>query len=225
MPKLPPVNADMRRAKERCQACARLQLQIETGQYVPGAVADGELHAAPRSDGRRAQEAFPHGSGTPSEIGNSLAQHECRPQEIICNHCLCSSDVHDNTGPNGQRCCGAWRESPRETSCDWCRASDECRAWSQSRACPTQGSEAGCALGKGEECTHCTCPCASRNPHKFDDRSTWVAQLSVYRCATRKNSPTINARVVNTRTTATLYEHTDIKTACVTFMVLPSDQR
>lgn len=181
MLKLQPVNADMRRAKERCQACARAQLQIETGHYVPGAVADAKLHAPPlSSDDTGARGASPDSSGTPGEIDNSLARHdERRPQEIICNHCLCSNDVHDDTGPNGQRCCGGWREGPRENTCDWCRASVECRAWSKSRACPAQGTEAECAVGKGEECTHCTCSCAVRNPHKFDDKSTWVTQLSV----------------------------------------------
>lgn len=194
MPKLQPVNADMRRAKERCQACARLQLQIETGQYVPGAVAGGgELHAAPpRSDNMPgAPGTSPDSSsGTPGEIDNSVVQRDERlPQEINCNHCLCSNSVHDDTGPNGQRCCGGRREGPGEESCDWCRASGECRAWGKSRACPAQGTEAECALGKGEECTHCTCPCAGRSPHKFDDKSTWVAQLSVYRRASSYNTP------------------------------------
>lgn len=184
MPNLPLLNADMRRAKERCPACARLQLQIESGQYVPGAEIDGELHAAPRSGGRRARgTTTPPPSDTPGEIDNALAQHERRPQEIICNHCLCSNGVHDDTGPNGQRYCGGLREGPRERPCHWCRASGECRAWSKSRPCPVKGTEAECAPGEGGEgeCMHCTCPCAVKNPHKYDDKSSWVAQLSVHR--------------------------------------------
>lgn len=33
-----------------------------------------------------------------------------------------------------------------------------------------------CKPRKRGTCTHCTCKCAEKNPHRFDEKSTWVAK-------------------------------------------------
>lgn len=173
------VEADKRRGKERCPACARLQLQIEDGRYVHGAVSEGEHHDAPHVGGSPLREHSSSGVIPGASDNISRAQHQRLPPpaEIICSHCLCSSEAHEGTGPNGQRCCGTRRDGPSEEMCECCRTSDGCRAWREARACPAGGTEAECGTpGAGRYCTHCTCTCASNNPHKFDDKSTWVTQ-------------------------------------------------
>lgn len=139
------VEADMERARGRCPACARQQLQIENGQYVPGDEVKGQLLSTPRGGGSsrkaRAAAASPAGSSRGSRRGgggrdNVLAQHGMRPEEIICNHCLCSNAGHEDVGPNGQRCCGNLREGVRDRVCEVCKFSEECKAWSKSRLCP-----------------------------------------------------------------------------------------
>lgn len=145
---------DMRRAFSRCPACARQQLQIENGQYVPSDEVKGQLHSTPRGGGsaRRARAAV----SPPSRVGGSrsnstttrdnlLAQHEIRPDEIICNHCLCSNVIHEDTGPNGQRCCGGLREGTWDRVCEVCRLSEDCKAWSKARACPAAAAGASVA--------------------------------------------------------------------------------
>lgn len=245
---------DMRRAFSRCPACARQQLQIENGQYVPGDEVKGQLHSTPRGGGstRRARAA----ASPPSRVGGSrgtnsstntptttrdnlnlLAQHEIRPDEIICNHCLCSNVIHEDTGPNGQRCCGGLREGTWDKVCEVCRLSEDCKAWSKAKECPAAAGGATAATtaavvvpeangvdtaegivapsngssvsngssgkgssssssssasatekpckteGRGQFCTHCTCPCAETNPHKFEDSSTtWVSKYVTLMC-------------------------------------------
>ncbi|CBN76627.1 hypothetical protein Esi_0000_0364 [Ectocarpus siliculosus] len=199
------LQADMRRAKDRCPACARQQLHIENGQYVPGDEVKGQLYTTRRGGGssRRARAAAASrggggGGGTSSSSSssgsnayNALAQHEIRPEEIVCTHCLCSNENHEDTGPNGQRCCGGLREGLWDRVCELCKASESCRAWARARACPAE--EAGRAPGEpnhagnstGEKpcktegranfCMHCTCPCAQVHPHTFEDKSNWMS--------------------------------------------------
>lgn len=195
------MEADMRRSKERCHACAQLQLQIETGQYVPGAGVEGELHDTPRSGDRRARAAStvtaavavaataadavaPAAVTVPlssTAIDNSEAQHHRRPSGIICNHCLCSQGAHEDTGPAGQRCCGMQMDGPWDRVCHWCRASSLCKVWGKARPCPAEGTEDECIATPGTSknasyCTHCLCACAKNNPHKYEDKSTWVGR-------------------------------------------------
>lgn len=167
--------ADMQRAKDRCPACAKLQLKIESGQYVPGAGFEGALHDAPRTGGMRARQSSLAGA-TGGRLNLQLQQH--RPERIICCHCLCTHGDHEAKGPNGQRCCGGRREGPWDKTCERCKLSDRCKAWRNARNCPAEGTEEECTgmQGRGSNCVHCTCGCAATKPHKFDEACTWVAK-------------------------------------------------
>lgn len=164
---------DMQRSKERCPACARLQRELETGQFVASGNVAGKLFDAPRRGGKRTRSAT---SSLPDHDA-SKRQHVWRPENIICNHCLCSHESHEETGPNGQKCCGRPREGPWDRLCEWCRSSKACKTWARVRPCTAEGTLDACEPGaKGDLCTHCLCSCSLHYPHRYDDKSMWVGR-------------------------------------------------
>lgn len=173
----------MRRAKRRCLACAKLQLEIKSGHYVPRAAVEGELHDAPRSSGNTGTRSSLYSGGVAAATStprrhNSHAQHLRRPYEIICNHCLCSSGTHEETGPNGQRCCGGRRERIWDKVCEYCRGVNGCKAWRNARV--SSRGHGGCMrVGEGVLLQALHLPLREQPPAQVGRRANLGGQVSV----------------------------------------------